>query len=103
MGAKLYAGILSKETETIHQQLARSAKLALARTILLNSAPSQTLLFSNDKRIAKAMQAADKQRPYAPKPTFNRSHGFKSRGAGKVTSAYAPACKTTPYQKPKDA
>jgi hypothetical protein len=103
VGAKLSAGLFNKETETIRQQLAKSAELAPARTILLNSGPSQTCFFSDDKRIAKAMEAADKQRPYAPKPTFNRSRGFKPRGVGKVTSSYAPACKTTPYQKPKAA
>jgi hypothetical protein len=96
MGAKLFAGIFNKETETIRQQLAKSAELAPARTILLHSAPSQTLLFTDDKRITKAMEAADKQWLYASKPTFNRSCGFKPRGAGKVTSAYAPVRKTTP-------
>jgi hypothetical protein len=103
VSTKLSAGIFNKETETIRQQLAKSAKLAPARTILLNSAPSQMLLFSDDKRITKAMEAADKLRPYARKPTFNRSCGFKSSGAGKVISAYAPVRKTTPYQKPKAA
>jgi hypothetical protein len=58
VGAKLYTGIFNKETEAIRQQLARSAKLAPARTILLNSSPSQTLLLKDDKKIAKAMEAA---------------------------------------------
>jgi hypothetical protein len=103
VGAKPSAGLSNKETETICQQLAKSVELAPARTILLNSGPSQTLLFSDDKRIPKAMEAADKQWPYSPKPTFSRSFSFKPRGAGKVTSAYAPARKMTPYQKPKAA
>jgi hypothetical protein len=77
VGAKLSAALFNKETETICQQLAKSAELAPARTILLNSGPSQTRLFSDDKRIVKAMEAADKQRPYSPKSTFNRSRGFK--------------------------
>jgi hypothetical protein len=101
MGAKLSAALFNKETENIRQQMANSAELALARTILLNSGPSQMRLFTDDTRITKAMEAADKHRPYAPKPTFNRSRGFKPWGAGKVTSAYAPARKTTPYRKPK--
>jgi hypothetical protein len=101
VGAKLPAGIFNKETEAIRQQLAKSAELAPVRTILLNSSPSQMLLFSDDKKIAKPMEAADRHRPYAPKPTFNRSSGSKSRGGGKVTLTYAHVCKTTPYQKPK--
>jgi hypothetical protein len=103
MGAKLSTALFNKETETIRQQLAKSAELAPALTILLNSGPSQTRLFSDDKRIAKAVEATDKHLPYAPKPTFNRSCGFKPRGASKVTWAYAAARKTTPYQKPKAA
>jgi hypothetical protein len=85
VGAKLSADLFNKETETICQQLAKSAELAPACTILLNSGLSQTRLFSDDKRIAKAMGVADKQRPYTPKPIFNRSRSFKPRGAGKVT------------------
>jgi hypothetical protein len=81
------------------QQLAKSAELAPVTTFLLNSSPSQTLFFSDDKKIAKAMEATDRHRSYAPKPTFNRSSGFKSKGPGKVTSTYAR--KTTPYQKLK--
>jgi hypothetical protein len=103
VGAKLSAALFNKEMETIRQQLAKSTELAPARTILLNSGPSQMCLLSDDKRIAKAMEATDKQRPYAPKPTFNRSCGFKPRGAGMVTSAYSPAGRMTPYQKPKAA
>jgi hypothetical protein len=71
--------------------MAKSAELAPAHTILLNSGPSQTRIFTNDAKIAKAMEAADKHRPYTPKPTFNRSRGFK------------PASKMTPYRKPKAA
>jgi hypothetical protein len=101
VGTKLAAGIFNKETEVIRQQLAKSAELAPVRTILLNSSPSQTLFFSDDKKIAKAMEATDRHRPYIPKPTFNRSSGSKSKGGGKVTSTYAHARKTTLYQKPK--
>jgi hypothetical protein len=102
VGAKS-AALFIKETEIIRQQMAKAPKLALVRTILLNSCPSQTRLFTDDARISKAMEAADKHRLFAPKSSFNRSLGFKSRGAGKVTSAYAPARKTTPYQKTKAA
>jgi hypothetical protein len=103
VSAKLSAALFNKEIETIHQQFAKSVELAPAHTVLLNSGPSQMRLFSDNKRIAKATEAAVKQWPYTPKPTFNRSCGFKPRGAGTVTSAYAPARKTTPYQKPKAA
>jgi hypothetical protein len=60
VGAKLSAALFNKETENIRQQLAKYAEVAPARTILLNSGPSQMHLFSDNKRIAKAMEAADK-------------------------------------------
>jgi hypothetical protein len=101
VSTKLSAALFNKEMENIHQQMAKSAELAPARTILLDSGPSQTHLFTDDARIAKAMEAADKHQPYAPKPTFNRSRGFKP--AGKVMLAYAPVGKTTPYRKPNAA
>jgi hypothetical protein len=92
-GRKTCHGHFNKETKAICQQLAKSAKLEPVRNILLNSFPSQTLLFSDDMKIAKAMEAADRHRPYPPKPTFNRSSVSKFRGGVKVT--------WTPYQKPK--
>jgi hypothetical protein len=101
VGAKLSAALFNKETEIIRQQMAKAPKLAPVRTILLNSCPSQMRLFTDDARISKAMEAADKHRPFAPKSSFNRSQGFKSRGTGKVTSAYAPACKQLLTKRPK--
>jgi hypothetical protein len=100
VGANLSSALFNKETENIRQQMAKSVELAPARTILLNSGTSQTCLFSDDKRI---MEAADKQRTYALKPTFNRSRGYEPSGAGMVTSANEPVRKTTPYKKPKAA
>jgi hypothetical protein len=78
VGDKLSVGIFNKETETIHQQLAKFAKLAPTRTILLYSGPSQMHLFSDDKRIANSMEAADKQWPYAPKQKL----WFQTQGRG---------------------
>jgi hypothetical protein len=101
VGAKLAAGIFNKETEAIRQQLAKSVELRPISNILLNSSPSQMLLFSDDKKIAKGMEAAERHRPFPPKSTFPRSNSSKSRGGGKVTSTYAHARKSTPYQKPK--
>jgi hypothetical protein len=46
MGAKLSAALFNKETEIIRQQMAKAPELAPARTILLNSCPSQTRLFT---------------------------------------------------------
>jgi hypothetical protein len=54
LGAKLATVIFNKETEAIHQQLAKSFELAPISNILLNSSPSETLLFLDDKKIAKA-------------------------------------------------
>jgi hypothetical protein len=101
VGAKLAASIFNKETEAIRQQLVKSVELTSISNILLNSFPSQTLLFSDVKKIAKAMEAAERHRPFPPKPTFPRSSGSKSRRGGKVTSTYAHARKPTPYQKLK--
>jgi hypothetical protein len=98
VGAKLAAGIFNKETETIHQLMAKSFKLSPINNILLNSSRSETLLFSDNKKIAKAMEAAERHRPYPPKSTFPRSSGSKSRGG--IRGRQHPR-KPTPYQKPK--
>jgi hypothetical protein len=103
VGAKLSAALFNKETENIRQQMARAPKLAPACTILLNSCPSQTRLFTDDARITKAMEAADKHRPFGPKSSYRSGRDLNSRGAGMVTSKYAPAHKTTPYRKHKAA
>jgi hypothetical protein len=93
VGAKLAAGIFKKETEAIRQLMAKSFDLSPI-DILLNSPPTE-MLFSDDKKIAKAMEAADRHRPYP-----SRSSGPKSRGGGKVTSTSSYARRPTPYQKP---
>jgi hypothetical protein len=97
VGAKLSTALFNKETENIRQQMARTHELAPARTILLNSCPSQTRLFTDNARITKAMEAADKHRPFAPKSSDSSGRSFNPRGAGKVTSKYAPVLKPTPY------
>jgi hypothetical protein len=101
VGSKLSAALFNKETEIIRKQMARAPKLAPARTILLNSCPSHTRLFTDDVRITKAMEVADKHRPFAPKSSYRS--GFNSRGAGKVMLKYAPVRKPTPYRKHKAA
>jgi hypothetical protein len=95
VGTKLPTALFNKETEIIRQQMARAPKQAPARTILLNSCPSQMRLFTDDARITKAMEAADKHRPFAPKSSYSTGRGYKPRGAGAVTSTYAHAHKTT--------
>jgi hypothetical protein len=76
-GAKMAAGIFNKETESIRQLMAKSSDLSPINSILLPF-PPQTLLFSDsDKKIAKAMEAADRHWPYPPKSTFTRSSGHK--------------------------
>jgi hypothetical protein len=85
VGAKLSAALFNKETDVIHQQMTKAFELAPARTILLNSCPTQMRLFSDDARITKAMEAADKYRPYASKSSYNSGRGYKPRGAGAVT------------------
>jgi hypothetical protein len=101
MGAKMAAGIFNKETEAIRQLTAKSYDLSPINNILLNSPPTESLLFSDNKKIAKAMEAADRHRLYPPKSTFPRSSGPKSRGGGKVTLTSSHASTSTPYQKPK--
>jgi hypothetical protein len=68
VGAKMGAGIFNKETESICQLMAKSSDLSPITSILLTCPPSQMFLFSDsDKKIAKAMKAADRHRPYPPK------------------------------------
>jgi hypothetical protein len=88
MGAKLSAALFNKETDFIRQQLAKTPQLAPAHSILLHSSPTLMCLFSDDARVIKVMEAADKHRPYAPKSSYNRSRGYKPREVGAVTSTY---------------
>jgi hypothetical protein len=104
VGAKLSAAVFNKETEIIRQQMARAPELAPARTILFNSCPSQTRLFTDDARISKAMKTADKHQPFAPKSSYSSGRGYKPRGAGAVTLTCAhQAPKSTQHYKPKAA
>jgi hypothetical protein len=77
--------------------MAKSFDLLYINIILLNSPLSKTLLFSDDKKIAKAMEAAERHRPYPPKSTFPRSSGPKSMRGGKVTSTSVHARRPTLY------
>jgi hypothetical protein len=81
--------------------MAKFLNLSSINNILLNSPPSKTLLFLDDKKIAKAMEATERHRLYPPKSTFPRSSGPKFRGGAKVTLTSAHARRPTPYQKPK--
>jgi hypothetical protein len=76
VGAKLLAALFNKET---HQ-------LSPARSILLHSCPNLMHLFSDNTRVIKAMEAADKHRPFALKSSYIRSKSSKPRGAGAVTT-----------------
>jgi hypothetical protein len=78
VGAKMAASIFNKKTEAIRQLMAKSYNFLPINSILLNCPPTQKLLFSNsDKKIVKAMEAADRHRPFSPKSTFSRSSGPK--------------------------
>jgi vacuolar-type H+-ATPase subunit E/Vma4 len=89
VGAKLSAALFKKETDVIRQQMVNASQLAPARSILLHSTPTLTRLFSDDARVTKVMEAADKHQPYAPKSSYNSGRGYKPRGAGAVTLTYA--------------
>jgi hypothetical protein len=89
VGAKLSVALFNKETDVIRQQMAKAPELALSRSILLHSSPTPRGLFSDDARVTKAMEAADKHRPYAPKSSYNSGRGYKPWGAGAVTLTYA--------------
>jgi hypothetical protein len=95
------AGIFNKETDAIRQLMTKSSDLLPINSILLTCPPSQTLFFSDrDKKIATAIEEADRHRPNPPKSTFFRSSGHKSRGGGKLTSTSSHEKRQTPYQKP---
>jgi hypothetical protein len=49
VAVKLAAGIFNKETEAIRQLMAKSYDLSPINNILLNSPPTEMLLFSDDK------------------------------------------------------
>jgi hypothetical protein len=85
VGAKLLAALFSKETHFMHQKLAKTHQLAPGMSILLHSSPTPKHLFSDNARVIKAMDAADKHRPFAPKSSYQRSRSIKPRGADAVT------------------
>jgi hypothetical protein len=104
MGANFSTALFNKKTEIIRQQMAKAPELVPARTILLNSCPSQTQLLTDDTRITKAMETADKHQPFAPKSSYSNGRGYKPGGVGAVTSTYAhQARKPTHIRKPKAA
>jgi hypothetical protein len=100
VGAKLLAALFSKETQFICQELAKAPRLALAKSILLRSSPTTTHLFSDNARVIKAIDAADKHRPFVPKSSYNCSRSIKPWGAGTVTMTSAHQGQK-PYQRQK--
>jgi hypothetical protein len=86
VGAKLSAALFNKETHFMCQELAKTPRLAPAKSILHHSSTTMTHLFSDNARVIKAMDAADKHRPFAPKSSYNRSRSDKSWGADAVTT-----------------
>jgi hypothetical protein len=95
IGAKLAAAFFQKETQFIRQEVAKAPCLAPAKSILLRSAPMATHLFSENEKIRKAMEAAEKHRPYTPKPFvpktpyYGSGSNSKSRGTGAAKTASA--------------
>jgi hypothetical protein len=80
VGAKLSAALFNKETDFIRQELAKAPQLTPARFILLHSSPTLTRLFSDDARVIRAMEAADKHRPYAPKSFYTWAYLLGGKG-----------------------
>jgi hypothetical protein len=60
VGAKLSAALFNKETDFIRQELAKTSQLTPARSILLHSSPTLMRLFSDEARVIKAVEAAEK-------------------------------------------
>jgi hypothetical protein len=89
VGAQLAASLFSRETQFIRQEVAKAPRLAPAKSILLRSAPTVTHLFSDNDKVRKAMEAADKHRPSVSKPPYHGSGSNKSWGTGAArTSAH---------------
>jgi hypothetical protein len=94
MGAKLAAALFQKETQFMKNEVAKAPRLAPAKSILLRSAPTATHLFSDNKKVRKAMEAAEKHRhfssrPYVPKTPYFSSGSGKSWGTGAAKTASA--------------
>jgi hypothetical protein len=78
----------------MRQEVAKAPRLAPAKSIPLRSAPTATHLFSDNKKVRKAMQAAEKHcpfttRPYVPKTPYFGSGSSKSWGTGAARTASA--------------
>jgi hypothetical protein len=92
MGVKLAAALFRKETQFMRQEVAKAPRLA--KSILLRSAPTATHLFSDNEKVCKAMEAAEKHRPYTPRPyvpktPYYSSGSSKSWGTGAAKTASA--------------
>jgi hypothetical protein len=92
VGAKLAAALFCKGTQFIRQEVAKAPRLVPAKSILLRSAPTATHLFSDNEKVRKAMEAAEKHRPYTPKPfvpktPYYGSGSSKSWGTGAAKTA----------------
>jgi hypothetical protein len=68
MGVKLAAALFRKETQFMKQEVVKAPRLAPAKSILLYSAPMATHLFSDNEKVRKAMESAEKHCPYIPRP-----------------------------------
>jgi hypothetical protein len=68
MGVKLAAALFRKETQFMKQEVAKAPRLVPAKSTLLRSAPTATHLFSDNEKVRKAMEAAEKHRPFTPRP-----------------------------------
>jgi hypothetical protein len=82
VGAKLAVALFSRETQFIRQEVAKAPRLAPVKSILLRSAPTATHLFSDNNKVRKAMESADKHRPSVPKPPYHGSNSNKPWGLG---------------------
>jgi hypothetical protein len=91
VGAKLAAALFRKETQFIRQEVAKAPRLAPAKSILLCSAPTVTHLFSDNEKVRKSMEAAEKHCPYTPKPFVSKTPYY---GSGSSKSWGSSAAKT---------
>jgi hypothetical protein len=107
MRVKLAAALFRKETQFMRQEVAKAPRLALAKSILLRNMPTATHLFSDNKKVRKAMEAAEKHRPYTPRPyvpktPYYGSGSSKSWGTGAEKTASAhQGQKTQQHQEKK--
>jgi hypothetical protein len=106
VGVKLAAALFRKETQFMRQEVAKAPRLAPVKFILLRSAPTATHLFSDNEKVRKAMEAAEKHRsytprPYIPKTSFYSSGSSKSWGMGTAKMASAHQGQKTQHRQDK--